>query len=182
MHLLICLFISSYLFCIKYLFIYVCLLMNKLFFVLHILTRQYLQSHNSKSKPLAQTMRHLEHFSNNAVCVDELEGHLHVPAGLIDEREVECDLPPQIHLIVRHTLQGGPVVIKRIKRGIDRKRTRLHYWRLPENVLCTKTGKKKSCGSKYIYRCPKKKWGRCFKIESMIWQAECSNSVTPSHI
>lgn len=49
-------------------------------------------------------------FLNNAVSVDELAGHLHVPAGLVDEGEVEGDLPPQIHLIISDTLQGGRVV------------------------------------------------------------------------
>lgn len=40
------------------------------------------------------------------MCVDELPGHPHVSAGLVDEGEVEGDLPLQIHLIVRHALQG----------------------------------------------------------------------------
>lgn len=39
------------------------------------------------------------------MCVDELAGHLHVPAGLVDEGEIEGDLPPQIHLIISDTLQ-----------------------------------------------------------------------------
>lgn len=43
-------------------------------------------------------------FSNNAVRADELPGHLRVPAGLVDQREVEGNLPPQIHLIVCDTL------------------------------------------------------------------------------
>lgn len=68
-------------------------------------------------------------LSNNAVCVDELAGHLHVPAGLVDEGEVEGDLPPQIHLIVWDTLQGGQVVAGWregwTKRGKDL--VRLHY-------------------------------------------------------
>lgn len=54
-------------------------------------------------------VRHLCAFSNNAVCVDELVGHFHVPTGLVDEREVEGDLSPQIQLIIGDTLQGGPV-------------------------------------------------------------------------
>lgn len=41
---------------------------------------------------------------NNAVCVNELPGHLHIPTGLVDEGEVEGDLPPQIHLIIWHAL------------------------------------------------------------------------------
>lgn len=43
-------------------------------------------------------------LSNNAVCVNELASHLRVPAGLINEGQVEGDLPPQVHLIVRYAL------------------------------------------------------------------------------
>lgn len=39
-------------------------------------------------------------LSNDAVCVNELPGHRHVPAGLVDQGEVEGDLSPQIHLVV----------------------------------------------------------------------------------
>lgn len=50
-------------------------------------------------------MKTLCALSNNAVRVDELPGHLHIPARLVEEGEVEGDLSLQIHLIVRHTLQ-----------------------------------------------------------------------------
>lgn len=43
-------------------------------------------------------------LSNNAVCVNELPCHLCVPAGLINKRQIEGDLPPQVHLIVRYAL------------------------------------------------------------------------------
>lgn len=39
------------------------------------------------------------------MCANELPGHLHVPTGLVDEGQVEGDLPRQIHLIVWHALQ-----------------------------------------------------------------------------
>lgn len=45
------------------------------------------------------------HFSNNAVCLDELVGHFHVPACLVDMREIEGNLPPQIQMIIRDTLK-----------------------------------------------------------------------------
>lgn len=44
-------------------------------------------------------------LSNNAVRANELPGHLHVPAGLVNEGQVKGDLPLQIHLIVWHALQ-----------------------------------------------------------------------------
>lgn len=62
-------------------------------------------------------------LSNNAVCVNELPGHLHVPAGLVDEGEVEGNLPRQIQLIVWHTLQEDEWV-DRMERGMDKKTTR----------------------------------------------------------
>lgn len=43
-------------------------------------------------------------LSNNAVCVNELPRHLDVPAGLVNERQIEGDLPPQVHLIIRYAL------------------------------------------------------------------------------
>lgn len=42
---------------------------------------------------------------NGAVRVDELPSHGHVPAGLVDERQVEGDFPPEIHLIVCDALR-----------------------------------------------------------------------------
>lgn len=62
-------------------------------------------------------------LSNNAVRVNELPGHLHVPAGLVDEGEVEGNLPRQIQLIVWHTLQKDEWV-DRMERGKDKKRKR----------------------------------------------------------
>lgn len=55
-------------------------------------------------KPLVQTVN-LCVLSNDAVRVNELPGHLHVPAGLVDQGEVEGDLSPQVHLVVRDPLQ-----------------------------------------------------------------------------
>lgn len=43
-------------------------------------------------------------LSNNAVCVNEVPGHLRVPAGLVNERQIEGSLSPQVHLIVRYAL------------------------------------------------------------------------------
>lgn len=58
-------------------------------------------------------------LSNNTVCANELPGYLHVPTGLVDEGEVEGDLPAQIHLLVWHTLQE-----EEMGRGMDKKRER----------------------------------------------------------
>lgn len=58
-------------------------------------------------------------LSNNTVRANELPGHLHVPTGLVDEGEVEGDLPGQIHLIIGHTLQK-----EEMGRGMDKKRER----------------------------------------------------------
>lgn len=44
--------------------------------------------------------------SNDAVGSDELPGHLHVPTGLVDEGQVEGNLPPQVHLVVCDALRG----------------------------------------------------------------------------
>lgn len=57
---------------------------------------------------------------NNTVRANELSGHLHVPTGLVDEGEVEGDLPGQIHLIVRHTLQE-----EEVGRGVDKRREKV---------------------------------------------------------
>lgn len=43
-------------------------------------------------------------LSNDAVCVNELPCHLCVPAGLVNKRQIEGNLPPQVHLIVRYAL------------------------------------------------------------------------------
>lgn len=56
-------------------------------------------------------MKHLkigtsERFSNDAVRANELPRHLHVAAGLVDEGQVEGDLPPQVHLVIWHSLRG----------------------------------------------------------------------------
>lgn len=57
------------------------------------------------------------------MCGNELPGHLHVPAGLIDKGQVEGDLPPQVHLVIRHSLQ--------VVAGRHAERQQLVYcWRL----------------------------------------------------
>lgn len=43
-------------------------------------------------------------LSNNTVSVNEVPGHLRVPAGLVNERQIEGNLSPQVHLIVRYAL------------------------------------------------------------------------------
>lgn len=59
----------------------------------------FVRHSNWNLKPLVQVVN-VSVLSNDAVLVNELPGHLHVPAGLVDQREVEGDLPPQIHLVV----------------------------------------------------------------------------------
>lgn len=89
-------------------------------------------------------------LSNNAVCLNELPGHLHIPAGLVDEGEVEGNLPSQIQLIVWHTLQEDEWV-DRMERRMDKKRKRsceAALLRLNEELTVQKTG---------IYQCPTSK-------------------------
>lgn len=50
----------------------------------------------------------LVRFLNDAVRANELPRHLHVAAGLVDEGQVEGDLPPQVHLVIWHSLRVGP--------------------------------------------------------------------------
>lgn len=40
------------------------------------------------------------------MCANDLPGHLHIPAGLVDEGQVEGDLSPQVHLIVWQALRN----------------------------------------------------------------------------
>lgn len=58
------------------------------------------------------------------MCVYELVGHPHVPAGLVDEREVEGNLPPQIPMIIRETLKKKVVEYRSIYCSLNKSKTK----------------------------------------------------------
>lgn len=103
-------------------------------FVLHTFNKALNQNHCHRSWVCI--------FSNDTVCVDELPGHPHVPAGLVDEGEVEGDLPLQIHLIVRHALQGRRVVRERWAKKEEKLLSGCLNWKTGPfiNVLDTREG------------------------------------------
>ena len=43
--------------------------------------------------------------SDSTVCVYEVACHLHVPTGLVYERQVERNLSPEVHLVIFYTLE-----------------------------------------------------------------------------